>query len=326
MYPPYAYEYARGELENRRDNAGIQAETRYERCAASVPEFAAIRAELAKCGAGVAKAIAADPNSARAEIENLRSRSLLLRQRRVELLAKMGLPFDYLDTVYTCRSCHDTGYISGHQCACMKELLVCGSLKYLTGTDEYDRYTFDNFKLDIYSDIPLEAAKKSPRYYMKNTLDYCRNYAYSFTPKSPSLFLTGNTGLGKTFMSLIIACEVTKRGYHAVFESAQSLLNKIEREKFQREYSQSDELERALNAQFLVIDDLGSEFRSAFAMSALYGIINGRLSAKRPTIINTNISQPELQKTYDQRLTSRLLFDCKTLPFEGRDIRQLLGV
>ena len=76
-------------------------------------------------------------------------------------------------------------------------------------------------------------------------------------------------------------------------------------------------------ADLLIIDDMGTEMGTAFTVSALYNLINNRLMAHRPMIVNTNLLPDELKKRYSPAVASRLLGEFKQLRFFGDDIRML---
>ena len=70
-----------------------------------------------------------------------------------------------------------------------------------------------------------------------------------------------------------------------------------------------------------VLDDLGAEFSTQFTSSALYNIINSRITASLPTIISTNLSMDEFEKRYGERIFSRIVGCFKWEQFCGKDIR-----
>jgi len=71
------------------------------------------------------------------------------------------------------------------------------------------------------------------------------------------------------------------------------------------------------------LDDLGTELTSSFALSALYTLINSRLTSKKKTIITTNLSYDELRRRYTAQICSRLEGEYLNLIFTGSDIRAL---
>ena len=76
-------------------------------------------------------------------------------------------------------------------------------------------------------------------------------------------------------------------------------------------------------ADLLIIDDMGTEMGTAFTVSALYNLINNRLMAKRPMIVNTNLLPETLSEKYSSAVASRLLGEFMALRFFGDDIRLL---
>jgi DNA replication protein DnaC len=132
--------------------------------------------------------------------------------------------------------------------------------------------------------------------------------------------MCGATGLGKTHLSLAIANEVIRRGYGVIYVSAPAIIAHYENRMRQR--SETDELlDMATDCDLLIIDDLGTEFISQFSVSHIYNLINSRLLSGKPVIINTNFTMRELEKTYSNRLVSRLNGEAEKLNFFGRDIR-----
>ena len=160
---------------------------------------------------------------------------------------------------------------------------------------------------------------------MKSIYEFCRNYAESFSLKSESLLMYGKTGVGKTHLSLSIAKAVAERGFNAAYGSIVNLLTIIEREHFGKvsEEENMDTVNLLINADLLVLDDLGAEFSSQFYESVTYNIINSRINLGLPTIISTNLTAAELQKKYNERIISRIFGEFSTLCLVGEDIRQI---
>ena len=77
------------------------------------------------------------------------------------------------------------------------------------------------------------------------------------------------------------------------------------------------------NCDLMILDDLGTEMITASSQSALYTLINNRLSNNRKTIISTNFTNADIQNKYFSQTVSRILGDFMRLPFVGNDIRRL---
>ena len=159
---------------------------------------------------------------------------------------------------------------------------------------------------------------------MGEIAQFCKDYALDFSLESPSLFMHGATGLGKTHLSLAIANEAIARGYGVVYGSAPNMFSQLEREHFGRQYNNERTYEQELlETDLLIIDDLGVEFSTPFTVSCVYNIINSRILSRKPTIIRTNLTPRELEDKYTQRITSRIIGGFVSLRFIGRDIRQI---
>ncbi len=317
-YSPSEYEQARRELDRRRNEAEKIQKAHRDEIALKFPELIKIEQEMADAGLSVIKALGMGDDS-QDYIKFLETTNLNAQKRRVELLRENGYPEDYLKAKYFCSECNDKGFKNGFMCSCHKQLLKSIAYKKLCSQFPVDKCTFDNFNLSYYPD---HGGDITPYKRMKAVFDYCKSYADKFTSRSPGLLMLGNTGLGKTHLSLAIAGQVINRGYGVIYASAQNILNKLENEKFGR--SDSTDTEKSLiECDLLILDDLGTEFSTQFTVSAIYNIINSRLLASKPTIISTNLTMEQLESTYTQRISSRILSEYTILQFDGTDVRQL---
>ena len=229
-----------------------------------------------------------------------------------KLLEQNGYPADYLDVHYSCPFCRDTGYFDGRFCECFKKL--CGKLS----TDELNKNaklalsSFDTFSLSYY--------KGDDYFTMNNILEFTRQYAETFTPDSGSIFMFGPTGLGKTHLSLAAANRILEKGYSVIYDSVINILRKIEKEHFSREHN-SDMIDLVIETDLLILDDLGTEYETAFYNATIYNIINTRLNSGKPTIISTNLDFGGIKQRYDERVVSRIVAAYTCLEFKGDDIR-----
>ncbi len=314
------YRQAEEILERRRERANIEAETRRNEIYGKIPELNDVTMGLAQVGLNISKVFIFSENK-QADMEKLKEESLALQQKRDELLEKNGYPKDALEVKYSCEACGDTGYINNRRCKCFKEILKDIQRERLEKIAPLAESTFDTFKAEYY---PAESASgMSPRERAEKIKESCRKYAITFTTDSNSVMFMGGTGLGKTHLSLAIANVAINRGYSVIYGNSQNILSDLESEKFGRtddlRYTEKD----VLGCDLLIIDDLGTEFKSSYTVACLYNIINTRLSAKLPTIVSTNYTINELEEKYDQRITSRITGMFKTLVLEGNDIRYI---
>ena len=315
-------EQAKRILKHREQKAQYDLEDRqaiaFEKC----PELAEIKRKMALAGVSVAR-VMLDGGDVAAQVAKISSENLALQKRRAELLAQNGFPEDYLKLRFTCPACEDTGFIDGRMCECHKKLLRQISLEKISEISAIKSCRFDNFSVDFYPEETDGKTGVSPRRRMKEILEYCSCYADDFSKDSDSIFMYGATGLGKTHLSLAIAAKAIEKGYDVLYCSAPNLLSRLESEKFGRSTESTGAEEEILNCDLLIIDDLGAEFSTQFTVSAIYNIINTRITYRRPVIISTNLSSQELEARYSERITSRIIGCYTCLRFFGKDVRQL---
>lgn len=262
-----------------------------------------------------------DPTQAVAEI---RRKNLELQQRRNTLLRRAGFSGEELQDGPMCRLCSDTGYVGEKMCACLERFCQEEQRKELTSLLSQN-VTFDDFSLEYYPTTVNPATGLSPRRQMELIYETCVNYASHFVPKrGKNLLMSGEPGLGKTFLSACIAREVVLRGYSVVYDTAIHVFSCLEKQKFGGGTPEDVRMaERVMECDLLILDDLGTEMPTSFIAPALYSIINGRLMEEKPTIISTNFNVHQLSARYTPQITSRLAGEYNILSFAGQDIRRL---
>lgn len=305
--------------EQKKQNQTLQEQREIEAYRA-VPEIRRIDADLRSLVGEVLTASTMHGADVSTVLDRVQKRSMDLCAEKAEKLVENGFPFDYLDEIVSCKQCRDTGYLlNGEICACLRALYEEERAKELSSILKAGEENFSDFRLDYYNGEAREC--------MELTFATAKQYAVSFGPDSTNLLLQGSTGLGKTFLSGCIAKVVAAKGCSVVYETAQEAFGAFEEQKFSRDaetYSiASEKVRRILNSDLLIIDDLGTELTTSFTQSALYNIINSRLTANRKTIISTNLSDSELASRYIPQIVSRISGEYDTLLFLGRDIRSI---
>ncbi len=273
-------------------------------------EYADTLINLAKIGAALS--VAAITNDEE-KLNKLKASSAKESIIKAEIEKRAGIkPF-----LYECPLCNDTGYVGGAICSCVKK--IAGEIMLNSVSLPVKNCRFDNFNLDYYEESSEKGAKPKKR--MTEILDFVKAYAYEFSPSSSeSLIFYGPTGVGKTHLSLAIMYELVNKGFDVTYGSAFNLFSKIETEHFK--YNTDDTYEEAINSDLLIIDDLGSEFTSPYSVAVLYNLLNTRILASKPTIINTNLTITDIQNKYTPRISSRIIGEYTAKVFEGSDIRQ----
>lgn len=319
-YARQVYTQAEKELNRRRTTAQDTAQRRLEDFYAVCPEAEDVRRRIASTASRAAMAVLRSGN-ARETMEALKNENLSLQKQFADLLAAHGLTRADIEPQYTCKRCEDTGYVDGRICSCYRNLLKQIAYENLNRISPLTLSSFDNFSLSYYSDESVNG-EDSDRKQMHYFLNRCRRYAENFEANSDSLLFMGATGIGKTHLSLAIAAEVIRKGYGAVYNTAQNFAHSLERERFSSSVETGgDTLDLMTDCDLLILDDLGSEASSSYITTMIYNVIDTRIMRKKPTIISTNLSMQDLEKRYSERFISRILGFYSLMLFRGKDIR-----
>lgn len=316
---------ARREQERDRAARVDEFEARRKAVYEREPRIRQIDRRLSTTAAVVLKTALESGGDPTAAIERLREENLALQNERAALLHAQHLPVDYLTEGPLCKACGDTGYMGGALCDCVKTRYARLLKEQLSAVLPIADQNFASFRMDYYTDRPDARLGLSPRENMEYNLDECRAYAAAFGKGSPNLLLYGSTGLGKTFLSTCIADAVSERGFSVAYDTAINIVAAYETIKFGNGdgAAAAERAARYERADLLIIDDMGTEMGTAFTVSALYNLINNRLMAKRPMIVNTNLPPETLSEKYSPAVASRLLGEFLPLRFFGDDIRLL---
>ena len=286
-----------------------------------VPRLREIDRQLRQTMALAAQAVFTRGGDAMQAMEQVKQRNLGLQQERAALVAA-HFEDGYLDESPVCDRCGGSGYIGSTMCECLMELCRQEQKKELSVLN-VGKETFEQFRLDYYSQQIDPEFGVSMRTIMEKTFKTCRSYALSFSEKSPNLLFSGGTGLGKTFLSACIARTVANSGYSVVYESAGHLFAALERAKFGGDEEERQNALKYTACDLLIIDDLGTEMGGQFITASLYTLVNDRILSGKPTIISTNLNTEELARRYSPQIASRLRGDYMRVAFVGEDIRVL---
>lgn len=308
-------------IDRRRDDAEMKALGKARLFESIEPLYGKYRAEMISSVKDAVKTIDMNPKDAPEYIQKQKIRNLTAQQEIKTLLKKHGLAQDYLETKYFCPLCHDTGFYESRLCSCNIELVKKLAFEEAGKTSPLKFCRFEDFKLDYYSD--KSDGGPSPREMMSGIFKFCKDYADNFDGAPANVLMRGETGLGKSHLSLSIAGEVISKGFTCFYNSAQNIFNELQKERFGKSDTSGQYEAMVLECDLLVIDDLGAEFSTQFTNAALYNIINTRINSALSTIISTNLNMKELEERYTRRISSRLIGEYSVLKFLGSDIRQL---
>lgn len=324
-YDPNVLQRASRRLEEQRRARTRRTEQRRAEIYAKQPRLAQIDRELRATMTGVVTAALRRGEDPAPAIAQLRAKNLDLQDERNLLLGAMGLAPSDLDDMPACPLCGDSGWKGTQMCECLHRLCAQEQISALSDLFKLGEQTFDSFRFDYYGTTPHPATGISPRDNMENVIfPVCLNYARMFGQRaSRNLFLYGAPGLGKTFLSACIARTVSEQGHSVVYDTAGNIFARFEDQKFARDPEARDETRRYLNCDLLIVDDLGCELTTPFVQTALYTLVNSRLTGSKHTIISSNLSMDEVARRYSPQIASRLEGEYNALHFFGEDIRLL---
>lgn len=308
------YEAAYHVLDQRRQEALMDAKHRRDLALEKIPQILDLEDQMAQSTIKLTKLVLSHSADISEIMPKIVNENLAVQEKIADLLQAHQLPRDFLKTKFHCENCRDTGSAQGERCQCFNTLVRQIAAEDFNRSTHMTLCHFDDFKLGYYQGEDLET--------MSKIFDFCKLYAAGFSLRSPSILMFGRTGLGKTHLSLAIAHEAIQKGYTALYGTAQDFFSKIQDERFGKGEEGANTTETILETDLFVLDDLGAEYESAFYTSIFYHLINARLNAGKPTIINTNLLPKQIENRYGERVSSRLMTLYKCLKFCGTDIRQ----
>ena len=318
-YTKEVLERARQRLAQQRTDAESQTAARLQQAYAQVPRLREIDRDLRLTMAKAAQAAFLQGEDGQAALQRGKAENQALQAER-QLLEQTHFAPGYLDGLTVCPDCGGTGYLGSARCRCLKALCVEEQRKEL-GAVFSGGESFENFRLEYYTDGVIPQLKLSPRAGMDKYSDTCRRYARAFGADAGNLLMVGGTGLGKTHLALAIGRAVGEQGFSVCYERAATLFAKLENARFTPSEENSRQVERIHACALLIVDDLGTEMPGQFVTAARYALLNQRLMEKKSMVITTNLNVEEAGKRYSNQIASRLYGEFMRLTFLGRDVR-----
>lgn len=313
----------------KKTEAEYEAELRKEELYKSYPQLQEIDDKLSTLAISTTKSLI--NNNDKSLLIKLNKDIEDLKNKKKKILQSLKISEEYFLPQYECKICKDSGYItnpdySTSMCSCLKQKLYDEQYN-KSNISNLDIQNFNNFSDLFYSDIPDENkyhTNISPRENINIIKNVCIDFIKNFDDKNKkNLLFTGNTGLGKTFLSSCIANELIKKGKNVLYQTAPVMLDSIIDYRFGKT-NDSKILESILGVDLLIIDDLGTECINNMKFTELFNIINTRLLNQNKitkTIISTNLSLKNLYSAYDERIVSRIVGNYDICYFFGDDIR-----
>lgn len=248
------------EYEKKKYNAELNFEKDRNKFYESNPELQNLNSKLGKIALDISKAVL---NNNFMLAKKLKDDFSNLKLEKEALLKSITIPKGAIAPLYECSICKDTGFILDKYgkttlCNCIKQKMFDIDFN-KSNIGNLEKENFDNFDLNLYSDEVNESkynAKISPRKNISIIKDISLKFLNDFdSPDEKNLLFTGNTGLGKTFLSNCIAKEVLSLGKTVLYQTAPIMLDNIIDYRFGK--SDYNEIyNNIINVDLLIIDDL----------------------------------------------------------------------
>ena len=115
--------------------------------------------------------------------------------------------------------------------------------------------------------------------------------------KSQGILFWGTVGTGKSFTAACIANELLDRMVPVIMTSFVKILQNIQGASV----DEAQYIAQLNRAKLLIIDDLGTERNTDYALEKVYNVIDSRYLSGKPLILTTNLTLPEMQEAQDTR-------------------------
>lgn len=307
------------EYNQRQLNNVHEQEERIKKVYEQIPEFQKIDEEISSLSVAHAKRFINGDDEALTELKAIISQ---LSQKRRSLLTVNGYPQNYLELHPQCPICKDTGYVNNQKCQCFKQaciemLYTSSNLKEILQRENFGFYSYDYYS-ENYVDTATGLTALSSA---KRAVTQVRHFIETFDTEFNNLFLYGNTGVGKTFLSNCIAKELMDSSHSVVYFTSYELFDVFAKKTFEQNAEAADMNDYIFDCDLLIVDDLGAELTNSFVSSQLFLCINERIIRKKSTIISTNLALQVFIDTYSERTFSRISSNYTMVKLVGEDIR-----
>lgn len=307
----------------------LERDAREEAIFQSLPRLREIKQLLIEIGLDMARLTLRRPTRFGKSGEELSEWAQVVGREREELLAQAGRSSSELDVTWDCSDCQNTGWRPAQQvddetvrpqekCHCLLQQEIDDLYRISGLTRPMRAHTFVTFDSSLY---PAEIRAE-----IEGIRAECEQFADDVSAGAArhNLLLMGGVGRGKTFLSTCIANRVLAAKRTVVYLTFLDFLDLTKRVRFDTPDEEIEGLSRLLEADLLILDDLGAEKVSDYVLQELFKVINTRINMGMPLVISTNLDTEGLEQTYSDRIFSRLIGTSMRFLLEGDDIRLIM--
>ncbi len=311
------YESIMRRYEQTRDDNRYTWEMRREAVYSRIPEYRKLEDSIGSVSVAKAKCLLDGDETALSDLHNFIEDIV---QQKKALLTANGFAADYLDPIYTCPDCQDSGYIENEdqtreKCHCLRQQELSILYEQSNIQQMLSRENFSTLSYEYYQGEDLER--------FQGAVKICHDFVQNFKQDYRNLFFYGTVGSGKSFLSGCVANELLKAGHSVIYFSSAGLFDTLARYTFDAKAKESlyNFCEDLYNCELVILDDLGTEMTNSFVASQLFSCLNERHLRRKATIISTNLSLEELRDRYSDRVFSRITSNFTLCKLTGPDIR-----
>lgn len=174
---------------------------------------------------------------------------------------------------------------------------------------KYREVTFDKYEVREENKKVFEMAKK-----------YADRFQDMYK-KNQGLLLYGPVGTGKSFTAACIGNYLLDNAKPVIMTSFVKILQDIWENDREAEY-----ITILNSASLLIVDDLGTERETDYALEKVYNIIDSRVRANKPMIITSNLELNDMMECEDirkKRIYDRILECCYPMYVGGKSFRMM---
>ena len=227
-----------------------------------------------------------------------------------------------------CSICHGTGWELYTNDDGLEEAIPCrcglrekeiqdSKLRFATIPETYKNVTIKDFVTRYYKDkLGSKAVIDSVKYWLEH-MD-------SMTEAGKGLYFWSKTkGCGKTMLAAALANElIHKHKKFVKFATSLDILDEI-KSTYNKDSEENEKqlLTDLVRADYLIIDDFGTERASDWAGEKFYQIVNRRYIDRKVTFFTSNYDLETLE--YDDRISNRIRERTFTVHFPEESVREI---
>lgn len=170
--------------------------------------------------------------------------------------------------------------------------------------------------------------------YNEKAFQICKSYTEKFNTikkeNKNGLFIAGPCGVGKSHLANAIANDLIRKGQSVISMTMIDLLLQIKNSYSAENINEKEILKIYEDCTLLIIDDLGKEKPTEWALQMIYSIIDKRYNSLKPIVVTTNYTASELinrltissDKSSAEAIVDRLFEICEYIPITGDSFRK----